>query len=1136
MKTINRKKASALLVAVGLLAVLSAMAFTFVTVMKIEMEVSVATKTTTQTVMLDQWAVQQVVDKLIRAPYQGAMYTPVDWAGEEWYTRPLIIGSPVMPTGCSMSFSAVLAGKGTFTIDARTIDGSSQINLTDFHYDDDDACDRKIRLLSALPFGTNTAGMPKPILGEEGARVLVDTLREIQEDPFGELLTKEMLLQKIMHKNEFKKLCKDAEAGYSPAQRVALYYLGESDSAGNVSRVGFKDFITLHSYVDERMLNTDLSKIENIYHQPRAPININTASSWTLEGVFGPMWSYDKNAWEPSIVSTEATITRDDTKTLVDYIIAYRTPWRYLSDEAVTGRGDSMREKQERLIGWISNCLTDPDDPDDPDPDPDDDTGDDYEPDPGANGATAHDALEAQLRRLAHLLTNHTPDGAVEDYLPRPFASWAQFDAFLKLLVYNGWGGSITEGRKKARAIMANCNPKVTHSDQPLRTDCVQWNCGKDKLEKATTELCFGSYGVFEIEIIVGQTSVVQAGALDAGPNPAAAVDFFGASRTSYDAFTTRNLDTEKVRTIKDSVYAPDRLCFFNGEREMIMMRSLYNTIKGSSNKVVLDRDVGPLASPLRGLGGADPLKYLKENVARWEIQRLESAKKWTAIVRFADTIRLSTVADFLHSEDTTGRGNGALYYPEPEGKKLKDPAPSLDDGTVDSTEIDGSIIMLTQDPEVEDLYLCDVFGTAESVGKIGSWPGSKYGPLFANGVWVKDSNTLKYDFYYIDRDHPGLFPKEPGSESDNTLTFTLGMWICLAEKGASGSIINTTAVKSGQLKEPILLEIADQELRATLKGVIEPENKKDGAPAPVTLTPEPIDISSWQPGEWHQVGLSFREDGGQLTIFATVNGDGESDVVTSSTAPPGGGQMKLYAKATGDVIIGPIDALVDDIVVSVGEGHANDPQSLMVPLRFRPSHYTSPNIRVSEFNDTDVEYGTVAWTQHVTAKTFLAEGFDNADAYVGVLKEGDLIEPMAGKCYRPDGKYDPKRQVPVWYDHDDLVIDASAENAVIAARIGTGGEGQRLGDPPSSLIPGPGYWTGTWSDGPVDTNVVGPSNVFIRAVVDMLGTEEDPGAGAGDDDQIERNIVTPCIDDITITFFPPMELLYWKMATEPTE
>jgi len=1095
---------------------LSAMAFTFVTVMKIEMEVSVATKTTTQTVMLDHWAVQQVVDKLIREPYEGAMYTPVDWAGEQWYTWPLILGSPALPTGGSMAFSALMAGKGVFTIDARIMDCSSQVNLADFNYDDVDARDRKIRLLSALPFGITSDGEPKGILGQEGATVLVDIVREIQRNDKDELLTKEQLLQEIMGYNVFKDACGGSEPGYSLVQTVALCFQGERDSGGNVTRVGFKDFITLHSWVDKTMLSTDLSR-----PQPRAPININTASTWTLEGVFGPMRSQYQSASVPSIVSKEgAVITREDSEELVDYIIAYRTPRIYLSPDPRPGKTESLIEKQDKLIRWIEECL-----------DIDDDTG--YEPDPGANPDTAEDALRAQLGRLAPLLANGGKrEQGQELYLPRPFASWAQFDAFLKLLVYKAnWGGSITAGRLKARAVMANCNPNVNHSDQPIRTDCVQWNCGKDQLEAATTELCFGSVGRFEIEMIVGQTSTVQGGAFSAGGN--SVDDIFPGAQRPYNCFASDNIDTEKVRTIRGSVYAPDRLCFFNDKREMIMMRSLLDV--HGDHRVVLDREVGPMKS----FGTkAERLDYLVHNVSSWEIQRLESIKKWTAIVKFADAVRLSTVADFLSSADTTGRGQNALYYPEPEGKKLK--SPSYDDDTVDSTEIDGSIIMETQDPEALDLHLRDVFTRGEHVGSIA--PGGKYGPMFANGVWLKEPDALKYQFYE-------LFPEEQdppaGSTEPPPLTFTVGMWICLVGEGASGPIIDTTQVKTGKIKQPILLEIENEELRATLKGVIEPETK-GAKPVPVTLSVGPIDISSWQPGQWHQVGLAFREEadtgGTQAAIFATVvNNDNEIEFQTEKASVDGAERMKLYADASGYADFGPIDALVDDIVVSVDPNHAEDPELLMTPIRFKRSNYQSPAIPVSELQGTDIEYGTVAWTEQLTSRSFPVddgEGFQEdgdhyTDVRVTVKKGGSRIEPRAGVCENSSDGYDPLAQVPVWLCHDDLVIEASGNPNATIAKIGKCGEGQRLGD---GNNPDDEYWTGTWEDGPTDLNVVGGSGDEVSVEVEMLGPQDAPDDAGGAGDDIKRNIVTPYVDDVTVTFFPPLELLYWKMATEPTE
>ncbi|NQT20321.1 MAG: hypothetical protein HQ592_11495, partial [Planctomycetes bacterium] len=657
MKKNHPRKGTALVVAIGLLAVLSAMAFTYVTVMKIEMEVSVAQEASTQTALLDQWALQSVVDKLLREPMEGAIFTPVDWAGEEWYTAPLIEDSPFMPdkqdddlnppfvsSGTVMCFAVSLPGKGEFTIVARVLDCSSMVNLADAEEIEeitDDWRDRKMRLLQYLPFNTKK---PKSMLGEDGAKKILSIARTLEEG--GTLPTKEALLAYLMESSVIKTLASQG-GERTPEEMVALSFLGERGFGGDVVRVGFKDFITLNSYVDDRMLDTRLDD-----PQPRAPININTAPSWLLKGLLAGIQSKGE---------LYAPIPEEEAKDLADYIIAYRTPKKYLPDD--------LQTKQDKLVEWITHFTE----------------GAAPGPSPASDPFTKED-LGAQLYRLAHLLINPVP--AAQPRLPRPFATWAQFDAFLKLLVYNGKLGSTETpgandsipGRKTARAIMANCNPNTNHSDQPIRNGIVQWNCGKDQLTTATTEFCFGSFGRFEIEMIVGRMRQLAGGGK---PN----ADNF----PSLNEFSHSSMQTDKFRTMQGSIYAPDRLSFYKGA-DLWMTRSIKKAV--SDTKISLGQDVSPL-----DWTKDDRLSTITREVTRWRIERLEATKKWNAIVKFADVARFDTVADFLGcaNADRSGTGSNALYYPMVQKKKTQSNS-DLYDSTLSQAEKDGSISMRTEE------------------------------------------------------------------------------------------------------------------------------------------------------------------------------------------------------------------------------------------------------------------------------------------------------------------------------------------------------------------------------------------------------------------------------------------------------
>ena len=1084
MKKTNRKRASALVVAIGMLAVLSAMAFTYVAVMSLEREASVASEMSTQTGLLHHWAAQQVADKLIRTRYEGAMYTPVDWAGEEWYTRPLIEGSPSLPLGGAMSFQAFLSGKGDFTIDARVMDCSSQINLADGDLSDSDVFARKMRLLSALPFGIeyrwdgNTlqrVGDAPQSIGEALAGELLDIVRDMGP----RLTTKEMLLQAIMGSG----FSVYATADYmSTEDQLAEYFMGKKDEAGNVMTVGFKDFITLHSWVDDRMLSTFTVTVQRPPPQPRAPININTAPSWTLTGLFSGIRSTETSIG--SSISQGGAID-PEVADLVGYIIAYRTPANHLPNELLT--------KQNELIGWINDCF--------------DYKDDDYVPDP-----QTLDELKAQLNRLAHLLKNpepdKVPDGMREDdfnELPRAFATWAQFDAFLKLLVCNGklGGSSVEIGRKKARAIMANCNPNTNYSMQPIRNGCVQWNCGKDNLTQATTELCFGSYGMFETEMLLGRAIVMQTGSESNFPEP------------GYNKFSSPELDTSNLRTINGSIYTPDRICFYNEDDELLMMRAILDAETGT--RVKLDRNVEPLLS--RG-GRTTRLKLLKRVVSSWAIQRLDSTKKWTAIIKFADVIRIDTEADFLASDnpEVFGTGAGALFLPQPKTDRRSRLA-SLADGITFPTEVDGSIVMQTEQPDANASHLREIFTDDKTVGSRGRFQWL-YFPLYSSGVWPRENGAFQYD------EMNDIFP----NKTKDPLSFTATMWICLNSDGASGKIIefDNTSVSGNDISK-ILFEIQGGSLSLDLIGMVQTVPGSD-ARIQMGLSLDgdnAISVADWMPGEWHWVGFDFKElnDQGrtEASIFAAKFKDDKLEFIKKTDTLPDNARMFLYPdNPSGAVSIGTIDAGIDDIIVRQNVENIED---LMPKTRFEKSTYTSPSIDPSKISgiagETEIEYGTVSWTEYMTSRSFQLKDSSSdegkahfSDAHVSVRKGSARIGSTAGVLVDDDRL----EQIPRWLSHADILGGWKP-------RIGRCGEGQRLGDADDDDDD---------DDDDVKENPTGTASQKLCVQIVLYGPTDKGSGSSGSQDN--ANIETPCIDDVTVTYFSPLQVLYWKESTDPSE
>ena len=80
------RRGSALVVAVGILAVMSIMGFAFVSTMRIEYEAGKWFESRCTLDLLGTWAVELACNDLKFHPWQGAAWSPVDSRQEAWYT------------------------------------------------------------------------------------------------------------------------------------------------------------------------------------------------------------------------------------------------------------------------------------------------------------------------------------------------------------------------------------------------------------------------------------------------------------------------------------------------------------------------------------------------------------------------------------------------------------------------------------------------------------------------------------------------------------------------------------------------------------------------------------------------------------------------------------------------------------------------------------------------------------------------------------------------------------------------------------------------------------------------------------------------------------------------------------------
>jgi len=1196
MKNRKTNKASALVVAVGMLAVLSAMAFTFVTLMRVEMDAGTSMQTMSQTQLLDNWALQRVVDRLIRTKCEGAMYTPVDWAGEEWYTRPLIKGSASFPLGSVMAFSEEFYGKGSYTIEARIIDCSSQINLS--WATDGDAVKRIARLLACIPFrmdhawnrdcklikvtdpdGLKTLGMkyngdPNGFLTQSELEEIVKTIAKLKTE--NKLASKESILDVLIDNDRLKSQIQSTVpmTQQERQEKIAELFLGKRDMGGNILTVGWKDFITLDSWIDPNTVTPGLA------NQPRAPININTAPIWTLAAVFntGQSESDWNTAWA-----------------LAEKVVAYRTPKAYLPAK--------LRIYQDQMIERIALYT---DEKFSSTQAAIDKENEDYHSDP-----VTEEQAKTQLNRIAHLLLNPSAEtlkkqweeiepGPIDDEdlsaddigesyddmrLPRPFASWAQFDAFLKYLAVEGpdegvfTDASFSSRREKAQAIMANCNPNTNYSRQPVRNLCTMWHCGKDQLssQSATTELCFSTFGRYEAELVVGKGRVILAATFNGPKSPF--------SDDNYDELIAKDLDPTKIRTIAGSAFAPDRLYLYreDGKKYEIMTTRSVLDARTSPNRILLDRTVP---------------EAIAKNTIRWEIQRLESIKKWNSIFKFADVVRIDNVADFWQSSQTTGVGDNALFFPQPDQKKqgISDSSDFTRDGAIsmDTIELERDELGNVKDSSVH-LYETFVNGVPQE-GLLENTSGSVYadGRVFGSGIWLKShlDGKLPIKFGFIDGPQRRGFFKNLKGTADKEVT--VSMWICFNSDQTNGTILEAAGKEF--ISAPVRFSIVGNQLKAEFSGQPDAKTGAGGG----KLAVEGISTKDWRAGRWYWIGFSYREthqssgggiERGEAVLFAAAakenygSGDGHSmskpiyemELKVEQKTLPEGSTITLYSSTqdlkTSYVAMGPANVIVDEITVRHRFYNSEAAVKGIMPVsrykRFhdsgqaaggelRPVEYESPRFSLGYPDDVTVTYGTIAWTEHMTARSLrpqspsgdsdviLGRHIDFSDATIELWRSravgaGESIGYSVGSINfkaEDNVKYDPLHEIPVWFGNEEL--NAGFDKV---ARIGRRGEGQRIaapaeGDKPDTekIRNGTVRWTGKIKGSDYYKNVDGTGSDRFTVRVSLAGPGDDPMKTYTNKNQISADVESPYIDDITITFFTPAQILYWRTSTDVVE
>ncbi|NQT20976.1 MAG: hypothetical protein HQ592_14810, partial [Planctomycetes bacterium] len=469
---------------------------------------------------------------------------------------------------------------------------------------------------------------------------------------------------------------------------------------------------------------------------------------------------------------------------------------------------------------------------------------------------------------------------------------------------------------------------------------------------------------------------------------------------------------------------------------------------------------------------------------------------------------------DFLGcaNADRSGTGSNALYYPLAEQKKSRSTS-DLYDLEPDKAEKDGSISMRTEELQGNSPHFQDSFDKGSTLGiPLGEAP-PEFGPIFSNGAWLKTRGALKYQFHDV-------FP--PSSRM-----FTVGMWICLNLSDPNDTTDKTILVvdKIGTNNEPIVFKIVDQKLCLRLVGTTGTIGGQ-----PVRMLPEggdnPVPRVPWRHGEWHWIGFRFEEAGGdndnsKATIFATkIKEDGTHELEESILQTSSGQKMFLYkAQPANFVKFGSINAIVDDIYVTT------DHDSFLPDTRFKKGTYSSPKTIFSlsdEEKELPIQLGTISWTEYLTSKCLPAgkADFDPGKDHYSDVHVSASTGSATGSEAGTGENNKPLSQIPVWFSHDDLLAGLKDD-----FRIGKCGEGQRLGKGRGSVPPT--YWTG-YSDSARE-NATAKGSDKIQVSITLNGPGDGPSA-------TRPSFEAPYVDDITITYFKDLELLYWKVATDPAE
>ncbi len=258
------RRGSALVVALGILAVMSIMGFAFVSTMNIEYVASKSVGDRTILDLLGTWALNNVCDHLKYETWQGLAWTPVDYSGESWCTGDDfeydVNDKVIFPT--EGVIVGDFPGRGKIAIAHVIHDSAGMINVNMFKgYDEDN--NEKV-------FSETEQAIKKML-----THLVTNTGIEI--DSPASFVTTIMAGAPYANKEEMWNYLSEHLTGW--------------DDVSNEAKDRLKYCITTYSWVDPTTgpfsVLDDRAAILNLV--PRAPVNINTAKVEVIESVLFPI-------------------------------------------------------------------------------------------------------------------------------------------------------------------------------------------------------------------------------------------------------------------------------------------------------------------------------------------------------------------------------------------------------------------------------------------------------------------------------------------------------------------------------------------------------------------------------------------------------------------------------------------------------------------------------------------------------------------------------------------------------------------------------------------------------------------------------------------------------------------------------